>query len=453
MPEEAGTPVTSSTSSPGTASSRFHLNPNALEQITRRPRRTSLTTVPNHPGPSHSGEGGQQLPKSWKQITRRQINVHKATDFWLISSQQRSERRRAILEKKPEERTHEDLQLLEEHLLRMKYVSTLPLANRLEMCRVMKYQAVPPNTVIFRQDDEGNEFYIILAGSVNVSIMDVSTGVENVVATMYAGEPFGELALMQQHSKRAATVTTREQCEFLKVGKADYNMILKQVNESQLNEKVAFLRKVPIFDKLSPTAFQSLAYVLIPREALRNTVVVKQGQESEDIFFIVSGSCKVVREVDDVPPSGTMGRHGMSGALTARSSYRSLVSSESSRGSLTSRGSSRSFGPGYVPPQGNGKLFLELGTLRRYDFFGETGMVRKTRQESTVITTCQTRMYVLNKWDFLRRIDTPTKDAIMLSINDTPTDDQLRRDFYKNEKWEDYKRGLVDSILEGKRHR
>lgn len=184
---------------------------------------------------------------------------------------------------------------------------------------------------------------------------------------------------------------------------------------------------MPIFDRLSSSAFQSLAYVLIPRDFTRNTVVLKQGMECEDIFFILSGSCKVVREVENIGPQTTTLRQGS--VLGASVSGRGLDDTGSSTG---------------------GRLFLEVGVLRRYDYFGEASVIHRTLQESTVITTCQTRMYVLNKWDFLKRIDKSTVDAIAQSVNDNPNDDELRKEFYKNERWEDYKRTLVRSVLESK---
>ncbi len=74
----------------------------------------------------------------------------------------------------------------------------------------MSYQLIPiANQVVFRQGDEGSEFFIILSGSVNVSIADSVSGYDTTVATLYSGDSFGELALIQTNCKRAATVTCR----------------------------------------------------------------------------------------------------------------------------------------------------------------------------------------------------------------------------------------------------
>ena len=65
---------------------------------------------------------------------------------------------------------------------------------------------------------------------------------------------------------------------------------------------------------------------------------------------------------------------------------------------------------------GVGRLFLEVRALSRNDYFGDTVLVKKTKQPATIITTSSTRCFVLNKWDFLRRVD---KDIVERVFRDT----------------------------------
>ena len=59
---------------------------------------------------------------------------------------------------------------------------------------------------IFRQYDMGAEMYIVLEGEVELTIG------ENVVETMGPGEPFGEMALIDQ-VPRVATATAKTACK------------------------------------------------------------------------------------------------------------------------------------------------------------------------------------------------------------------------------------------------
>jgi CRP-like cAMP-binding protein len=62
---------------------------------------------------------------------------------------------------------------------------------------------------------------------------------------------------------------------------------------------VNFLRELPVFKILPFSSVQSIAYVLVSKDYPRDHCIVKQGGECEDLFFIESGNCKVVREVQD----------------------------------------------------------------------------------------------------------------------------------------------------------
>jgi CRP/FNR family cyclic AMP-dependent transcriptional regulator len=60
--------------------------------------------------------------------------------------------------------------------------------------------------VIFRQYDMGAEMYVVLEGQVELRIGD------NVVETVAAGEPFGEMALIDQ-APRVATAVASTDCK------------------------------------------------------------------------------------------------------------------------------------------------------------------------------------------------------------------------------------------------
>ena len=83
----------------------------------------------------------------------------------------------------------------------------------------MTYENVLPNTAVCRQGDLGTTFYIVLSGSLNVTVTNEISGQEVTVTKLFAGDSFGELALMMDMNRQSATVTTRDQCELLKVAR------------------------------------------------------------------------------------------------------------------------------------------------------------------------------------------------------------------------------------------
>ena len=457
------------------------------------------------------------------------------------------------------ERTDEELLLLEEVLIRMKFVQQLTLEKRLDLCRIMGHFETKSQTKIFSQGDVGDKFYIILHGGVNVLIEDPDTGTENVVATLYGGDSFGELALLQEGNTRAASIVAREDSEFLTIDRKDYNSILRDVNESQISEKVNFLREMNLFKNVAFSTVQSVAYVLSTRDYPRNAIIARQGMECEDIYLVESGGVKLVREVEDrallrqsgvledgpgalldrfackgsfnsVPPAPPGFGNGDSGLPLSpeggMGSPESLVSGanspqarihgeygegpslntrmmqsvnigdkvaigeyaieEGEEGTPTpspaanhpARGLTRLGSPplrrakrsssvidtGLRSPgtrseaaakAGLGRLFLEVGRLNKYDYFGDTVLRRKTKQPCSVITTTSTRCYVLNKWDLLRRVDDNLVERLQgdyarktVGVND---DSALVNELPRSQEWVGYRNSLVDDIVTAKK--
>lgn len=141
---------------------------------------------------------------------------------------------RLILSKQPHERNSEEVDIVFEELQQLKALSHLTngVKKQLAACVRGEFHA-KQNTVIFNQGDTGHSWYIILRGSVNVVIVG-----KGVVCTLYDGDDFGKLALVNDAPRAATIVTSEASCYFLRVDKHDFNTILRDVeaNTVRLNE-------------------------------------------------------------------------------------------------------------------------------------------------------------------------------------------------------------------------
>jgi CRP-like cAMP-binding protein len=207
--------------------------------------------------------------------------------------------RKAILSKPAEQRTESELLLLEEVLMRLHFTKRMRHAEKIELCKAMGHSRAEPGEVVVRQGEPGSVFFVIVVGRVFVSIREPGTGEDKRVATLHNGDSFGELALMQPDALRAATVVAAESTEFLTIGREDYHRILGTANEESLAEKVACLARLPAFASTPTNMLRSVAYVASTREYPRNALIVKQGERTEEIFFVQRGGARVVREIVD----------------------------------------------------------------------------------------------------------------------------------------------------------
>ncbi|KAK5986369.1 hypothetical protein GCK32_009832 [Trichostrongylus colubriformis] len=119
---------------------------------------------------------------------------------------------RMILKKLPHDRTPEELELVYEELLHVKALSHLSTMVKRELATVIGYEHhTHAGTVLFHQGEPGKNWYIILRGSVDVSIHG-----KGVVCTLQEGDDFAQ---------------------FLTVDKHDFNRILRDVEANTVRLK------------------------------------------------------------------------------------------------------------------------------------------------------------------------------------------------------------------------
>lgn len=167
-----------------------------------------------------------------------------------------------------------------------------------------------PGEVIIQQGDEGDNFYIIDTGEVEVYVNG-----EKMV-TIGEGGSFGELALIYG-LPRAATVkaSSSTDVKLWGIDRDSYRRILmgSTIRKRKMYEE--FLSKVSILDNLDKWERLTVADALEPGSFEDNEVVVKQGEQGNDFFIIVEGTAVVTQTrsegVED-PEQVEVGRLGPS---------------------------------------------------------------------------------------------------------------------------------------------
>ncbi|KTC90675.1 cyclic nucleotide-binding domain-containing protein [Fluoribacter dumoffii] len=86
-----------------------------------------------------------------------------------------------------------------------------------DKCVIANYR---PEEIVIEQGEVGDKLYIIIRGSVQVSVKTQSMGWKRV-NTLGAGDVFGEIAILR-NIRRTARISTITACQFLTINARDF---------------------------------------------------------------------------------------------------------------------------------------------------------------------------------------------------------------------------------------
>jgi len=158
--------------------------------------------------------------------------------------------------------------------------------------------------VVIKQGDEGNDFYVMEKG-----IVDVYKGDRHVCA-LYAGTAFGEIALLYG-CPRSATLRARCDCKLWSIDRRAYRGITGQYKRKRMEIKLAFLRKVAINDKklgdvLSSSELTTMASATRGNVFRKGEVIISEGEEGDIFYMIESGDVDVFIKAKGDDPVATL---------------------------------------------------------------------------------------------------------------------------------------------------
>ncbi len=161
----------------------------------------------------------------------------------------------------------------------------------------------PFGSVVFQQEEAGEAFYIVESGRLRVIKQDAN-GTSVTVGYLYAGDHFGEGALLSGQGHRA-TVRVVEDADVLQVPKDEFFKAVRKHSDvrAYLEEQVACIayRDFTRFLKGDvPGEAMRVLFARLKREVVEEGVtVVDQGQLGQRFYLIGSGQLEAVSEGGD----------------------------------------------------------------------------------------------------------------------------------------------------------
>jgi putative ABC transport system ATP-binding protein len=111
-----------------------------------------------------------------------------------------------------------------EFLRRCAVFKDVPPATLTDMAQKMVAERFGPGTVIVKQGEEGDKFYLVRKG--RIEVRREADGVSTQIATLSAGDYFGEVAIMSGEP-RNATIVTLSDAVLYSLKKADFLVALQ----------------------------------------------------------------------------------------------------------------------------------------------------------------------------------------------------------------------------------
>lgn len=140
--------------------------------------------------------------------------------------------------------------------------------------------------IVINQGDDGDNFYIIDSGSVDVFINESNeTTDRHLVKTCEAGDAFGELAIMY-NAPRAASCVANGHVRLWALDRVSFKVILMQTTIAKRNAYKGFLQNVPVFSQLTEYEILTIADAL-QEETFDDNAVICSQDESGDKFYLV----------------------------------------------------------------------------------------------------------------------------------------------------------------------
>lgn len=143
-----------------------------------------------------------------------------------------------------------------------------------------------PGEPIIQQGDEGDNFYVIDQGEVEIYVNN------ELVTTIGEGGSFGELALIYG-TPRAATVKAKTDVKLWGIDRDSYRRILmgSTIRKRKMYEE--FLSRVSILENLDKWERLTVADALEPVRFDNGETIVRQGEPGDDFYIIVEGTAIV----------------------------------------------------------------------------------------------------------------------------------------------------------------
>lgn len=190
--------------------------------------------------------------------------------------------------------------------------SQLSDENLAVLSKAMVEKKFPAHERIITEGEPAPYFYVICSGNVEVSKLQKNNPV--ILAVLAEGDCIGLINPQEIEAPASASMKALGDVKTLSITKVALLQYLKnhpetsqQLNElAQLIHKENFFRLLTPFKKLPVEDVKSLANKITEKKVTKGEIIIKQGEEGQDCYLIVSGKVNIYTESRGATPIATL---------------------------------------------------------------------------------------------------------------------------------------------------
>ena len=321
----------------------------------------------------------------------------------------------ALLKKDARLRTPADVEAMAKFLQTIDAFAQLSLPVCVDLARHVRLRRYNREEIIYREGDDATSFYVIMTGAVGTRVTPQlayseeekhgasDTAGEGYIAGIeHAGASLGadsfSAQLLPRHSSTRMAI---ERCELLVLDMSDYATIVRLHRRDEEKQRMHVLKHVKAFELCTAEELWHIAQHMQPLRLSKNQIVFTQGEPADKIFFVSQGEC---RAIYTTPHTATT----------------------------------------------DAPMYLDLGRLRAFSFFGELGMfaVHNPTRTCTVYAETSVVLYAI-AYDGLRGKAPKFVVEGMREWGDTlyaKEDGEMARMMKAEERWLRWKGRMMDAV-------
>ena len=94
-----------------------------------------------------------------------------------------------------------------------------------------------------------------------------------------------------------ATIRCLKNSHFMVLSKQDYENVIGKIERRAYNEKINFLRDIPVFQFLTRTSLGKMTYYFESKSCVRDAILFREGEEANYVYIVKSGEFQVTKRI------------------------------------------------------------------------------------------------------------------------------------------------------------